>query len=192
MAALVRQAGGDFLDAPMTRLAKQAHEGTLNLLVGGDPAVLAKVRPVLASFTENVDHVGPQGFGHRMKLLHNFVSIGCMAILAEAAAQAADAGVDPKIFVDMLAKGGGAGIALQRMAPFMLEGESEQVAFALSNALKDIDYYRTMAGETGATRHIADGVHATIASAVERGHGQSYVPELIALLRQGAPSGSAG
>lgn len=186
MASLVHAAGGAFLDAPMTRLAKQAHDGTLNLLVGGEAAVLAKVRPILAAFTENVDHVGPIGFGHRMKLLHNFVSIGCMTIIAEAAAQAADAGVDPKIFVDMLAKGGGAGVALQRMAPYVLEGQAEQVAFALSNAAKDIDYYRTMSAEAGATKNAADGVHATLAAAVEAGRGQDYVPELIRFLRHQA------
>ena len=35
MAALVETAGGRFIDAPMTRTAKHAHEGKLNLLVGG-------------------------------------------------------------------------------------------------------------------------------------------------------------
>jgi 3-hydroxyisobutyrate dehydrogenase-like beta-hydroxyacid dehydrogenase len=34
MAAKVEAAGGRFIDAPMTRTAQHAHEGTLNLLVG--------------------------------------------------------------------------------------------------------------------------------------------------------------
>lgn len=188
MASLVVAAGGAFLDAPMTRLAKQAHEGTLNLLVGGEAAVLEKVRPVLASFTENIDHVGPVGFGHRMKLLHNFVSLGCMALIAEAAAQATDAGIDPHAFVEMLAKGGGGGIALQRIAPFVLNGETEQVAFTLHNATKDIDYYRLMAAEAGAAKTIADSVHASLAGAVRHGQGNAYVPELVRHLRQAPPT----
>ncbi|MDA9672645.1 NAD(P)-dependent oxidoreductase, partial [Alphaproteobacteria bacterium] len=87
MASLVTAAGGYFLDAPMTRLAKQAHEGTLNIIVGGEAEILEAARPVLDTFTENIDHVGGVGFGHRMKLLHNYVSIGHMTLLAEAAAQ---------------------------------------------------------------------------------------------------------
>src|SRR5581483_8506370 len=114
MAAAVEAAGGRFLDAPMTRTAKHAEEGKLNLLVGGDEADLRRVSPVLASFTEGVEHVGPVSLGHRLKLLHNYVSIGFMALLGEAAAQAVDAGVDPAIFIDVLAKGGGAGVALER------------------------------------------------------------------------------
>ena len=35
MAALVKARGGKFVDAPMTRTAQHAHEGRLNLLVGG-------------------------------------------------------------------------------------------------------------------------------------------------------------
>lgn len=186
MAEAVRKAGGEFLDAPMTRLAKQAHEGTLNLLVGGDEAVLAKVRPVLASFTENVAHVGPTGFGHRMKLLHNFVSIGSMALLAEAAAHAADAGVDPHVFVDVLAKGGGAGVALERMRPMITAGDSSNVPFSIDNARKDIDYYRTMASGSGASTAIADGVAGVILPAVKEGHGRGYTPDLLRFLRRKA------
>ena len=55
MGDAVQAAGGAYLDAPMTRTAKHAHDGALNLLVGGDAAVLEKVRPVLASFTDTVD-----------------------------------------------------------------------------------------------------------------------------------------
>jgi 3-hydroxyisobutyrate dehydrogenase-like beta-hydroxyacid dehydrogenase len=188
MAEAVTKAGGEFLDAPMTRLAKQAHEGTLNLLVGGDEAVLAKVRPVLASFTENVAHVGPIGFGHRMKLLHNFVSIGCMALLAEAAAHAADAGVDPNVFVDVLAKGGGAGVALERMRPMITAGDSSNVPFSIDNARKDIDYYRAMAGGFGASTAIADGVAGVILPAVKEGNGRAYTPDLLRFLRRKAPA----
>lgn len=181
MAALVEAAGGAFLDAPMTRLAPQARAGTLNLLVGGEAAVLERVRPVLACFAESIEHVGPAGFGHRLKLLHNFVSIGFMSVLAEAAAQAAAAGVDPATFVDVLAKGGGGGLALQRLSPQILDGDGSNVPFAIANAIKDIDYYRTMTASAGGATTIADGVSAAITAVVQAGHGDAFVPELARL-----------
>ena len=107
LARAVQAAGGRFLDAPMTRTPKEAAEGRLNLLVGGDATVLAACRPILACFAENIIHAGPVGAGHRMKLLHNYVSLGSVALLAEAAACAAGAGVDTKAFVEALAAGGG-------------------------------------------------------------------------------------
>lgn len=184
MGALVQAAGGDFIDAPMTRTAKHAHEGTLNLLVGGDAEVLARVRPVLASFTEAVEHVGALGNGHRMKLLHNYVSVGFMTLLAEAAAQATDAGVDPGRFVEVLASGGGASVALDRMAPFITSGSRDALPFFISNGLKDIDYYCAMSEQAGAQKHIADGIRTAISGAVDAGHGQDYLPELSRIFRK--------
>jgi 3-hydroxyisobutyrate dehydrogenase len=184
MAALVAAAGGRFLDAPMTRLAKQAHEGTLNILVGGTADTLEAARPMLNTFTENIDHVGGVGFGHRMKLLHNYVSIGHMSLLAEAAAQAAEAGVDAQVFIDVLAKGGGASAALERLRKCILTGEASDVPFTISNAIKDIDYYREMVSNGAGSRAVADGVSAAIGATVEAGHGDAYLPELTQLFRR--------
>ena len=70
MAEAVAATGAEFLDAAMTRLPPQARAGTLNLLIGGDPALLERVRPVLDTFSENITHIGDVGSGHLMKLLH--------------------------------------------------------------------------------------------------------------------------
>lgn len=86
MAARVTEAGGLFVDAPMTRTAKEAHEGRLNLLVGAEPDLFARILPLLETFAENITRVGATGAGHSMKLLHNFVSLGTIALLSEAAA----------------------------------------------------------------------------------------------------------
>ena len=48
MAAMVQAAGGRFIDSPMTRTPKEAAEGRLNLLVGGDKALFDECRPLLA------------------------------------------------------------------------------------------------------------------------------------------------
>ncbi|QCO54418.1 NAD(P)-dependent oxidoreductase [Pseudorhodobacter turbinis] len=184
MAKAVKAAGGEFIDAPMTRTAKFAHEGKLNLLIGGDLAVLERVRPILASFTEAVVHVGGISAGHRMKLLHNYVSVGFMSLLAEAAAQSADAGIDPQSFVDVLAGGGGASIALDRLAPFITDGSRDALPFAISNALKDIDYFRTMSTEAGAQHTIADGVYHALSDVVDSGAGEAYLPELVRVFRK--------
>ncbi len=183
MAEKVERAGGAFIDAPMTRLATHAEAGTLNLLVGGDAATLECVRPVLASFTESILHVGPVGSGHRMKLLHNFVSLGSMALIAEAAAQAANAGVAASTFIEVLASGGGAGAALERLRSSIVAGDPSDVPFALGNAQKDIDYYRMMVQETGGSRAIADGVSSALDAVVDDASRTSYIPELVRLFR---------
>jgi 3-hydroxyisobutyrate dehydrogenase-like beta-hydroxyacid dehydrogenase len=188
MAQAVHAAGGRFLDAPMTRTPKEAAEGRLNLLVGGDAALFAECRPLLACFAENITHVGPVGAGHTMKLLHNYVSLGFIALLSEAAACAQRAGVAPAVLVDVLAKGGGGSVALERLKPYLLDRDTASLRFAMANAQKDIDYYQTMARDAGAVAEIADAVLRTYAQAATEGGPQAQAIELSALL---AARGSA-
>ena len=184
MAQAVQSRGGHFIDAPMTRTAQHAREGRLNLLVGGDAAVLDRVMPVLRCFAENVTHAGPVGAGHRLKLLHNFVSLGSIALLAEAAAGAERGGIEPGLFVDVLAAGGGAGIALERLKPFLLERDSSGLQFFMANALKDLRYYVQMADDTPAVHRIGDAVSETFDAAVQQAGPRTMVPELAALLAE--------
>lgn len=184
MGALAHAAGARYLDAPMTRTAQAAHEGRLNLLVGGDPAVLAEMRPLLGAFAEGIAHVGPLGAGHRMKLLHNYVSVGFMAVLAEAAAQAQDAGIAAADLVAVLQAGGGAGVALDRMVPFLTRGDREAMPFSIANAAKDLDYYVQMADEADAVATAARGIRQLLADAAGSGAGEAMLPELAELARR--------
>ncbi|MGJ7506057.1 NAD(P)-dependent oxidoreductase [Variovorax sp. GT1P44] len=181
MAQAVQAAGGRFLDSPMTRTPKEAAEGRLNLLVGGDAALLEVCRPLLQCFAENISHMGPVGAGHSMKLLHNYVSLGMVTLLSEAAACAVRSKVAPEAFVDVLAKGGGGGIALERLKPFLLAGDSSGLRFSIANARKDLDYYNTMAADAGSHKDVAAAVLATLALALERAP-EALVPELPSIL----------
>ena len=182
MAMLVSKAGGLFIDAPMTRTAQHAREGRLNLLIGGDEAVLDKVMPVLRCFAENITHAGPIGAGHRLKLVHNFVSLGCVALISEAAACAVRGGIRPSIFVDVLAGGGGAGVALDRLKPYILERDGSGLQFYMSNALKDLRYYVQMAEDASAVHRISDAIADTFDAAVRKSGAHTMLPELVSLL----------
>lgn len=182
VAALVMAQGGQFLDSPMTRTPKEAAEGRLNLLVGGDAALFERCRPILACFAENIVHTGPIGSGHRMKLLHNYVSLGTVTLLAEAAACAQRAGVDASTFVEVLSKGGGWGAALDRLKPMLISGDTSGLRFSMSNALKDLSYYNQMASDTHADHTVAQAVKNTLETACREGDPNALVPELITLL----------
>ena len=182
MAQAVQAAGSRFLDSPMTRTPKEAAEGRLNLLVGGDADLLQECRAVLECFAENITHVGPVGAGHSMKLLHNYVSLGMVTLLAEAGACAARNGVAPAAFVDVLAKGGGGGIALERIKPYLLAQNPSGLRFSIANARTDLDYYNAMASDAGSPKDLAAAVLRTLQDAVAQGKGESFVPELVSIL----------
>ena len=182
VARAVEAAGGQFLDAPMTRTPKEAAEGRLNLLVGGDAALFAICKPILECFAENITHAGPVGAGHRMKLLHNYVSLGTVALLAEAAASAQVAGIDAATFVNVLATGGGWGAALERLKPFLATGDTSGLRFSIANAKKDLSYYNAMATDSQVDKTIAQAVLQTLDQAAELATPQTLMPELIPMI----------
>lgn len=180
VAAAVREAGGHFLDAPMTRTPKEAAEGRLNLLVGAEPDLFSAMQPLLSAFAENIFHAGHEaGAGHTLKLLHNYVSLGTVTLIAEAAASAGRAGIAPEVLVDVLRKGGGHGAALDRLSPYLLEGDSSPMRFSIANARKDLSYYVAMADSLGAAHAVADGVLADLDGLVEAGHGNDHLPLVV-------------
>jgi 3-hydroxyisobutyrate dehydrogenase-like beta-hydroxyacid dehydrogenase len=182
IARQVEAAGARFLDAPMTRTPKEAMEGRLNLIVGGNRALFDECVPLLQSFAENITFAGPVGSGHTLKLLHNFVSLGFSTVLAEAAACADKAGIESAVLVDVLAKGGGAGVILQRLQPYILARDSSGFRFSISNAHKDLSYYTAMAGDLHAAHECANGVLKTLEDARAGGHAQAPMPQLVTIL----------
>lgn len=186
VAATLAQQGVRFMDAAMTRTPNEAMQGRLNLLIGSEAALLEEVRPLLSTFAENIVHAGGVSAGHSMKLLHNFVSLGSVTLLAEAAACARRSGIDDAVFVEVLEKGGGWGAALERLKPYLLRGETSGLRFSMGNALKDLGYYADMAQQTGSHDAAAQAMQATLAAACQAVDPQTLLPELVGQLAQGA------
>ena len=116
---------------------------------------------------------------HRMKLLHNYVSLGSVTLLAEAAACAQRAGVNAQTFVDVLTMGGGWGAALDRLKPFLANHDTSGLRFSMANALKDLSYYNEMALNTDADRTVALAIQQTLQTACAEGDPQALMPEIV-------------
>lgn len=181
VAARVASAGGRFMDAAMTRTPKEAAEGRLNLIVGAPTALFDDMLPLLQGFAENIAHVGEVGAGHTLKLLHNFVSLGFSAVLAEATAASRKAGISDAALLEVLSAGGGGGVVLERLRPYIADNDPSGFRFTVANASKDLGYYHTMTHELGVERGVAGAIHALYSSIDDS---TLAVPELISVLEQ--------
>jgi 3-hydroxyisobutyrate dehydrogenase-like beta-hydroxyacid dehydrogenase len=86
--------GVDVLDAALTGGVRGAEAGEVNLLVGGDPRVLDRIRPLLEPWTAAVHHLGPLGCGQVGKTANNLVHWAQISAITEALELARRAGVD--------------------------------------------------------------------------------------------------
>ncbi|MEZ5801708.1 MAG: NAD(P)-dependent oxidoreductase [Nitratireductor sp.] len=171
----------DLYRRSMTRTRRKPREGRLNLIVGGSEDDFNDALPLMRCFAENIFHAGPV-FGHKLKLLHNYVSLGFSAVLAEAAACANRGGIAPANFLDVLARGGGAGVVLDRLKPFILDGDVSGMRFSIANAHKDTGYYVAMAEALDAEAKTARAVRDLYGDAEASGQGNAFVPEIARLL----------
>ncbi|HEY1306526.1 MAG TPA: NAD(P)-dependent oxidoreductase [Vicinamibacterales bacterium] len=96
LAARASELGATMLDAPVSGGDIGAINGTLSIMVGGDAAAFARVKPILDVMgnPEKVVRVGEAGAGQLCKLCNQMVIGGTLAVVAEALALARKAGVD--------------------------------------------------------------------------------------------------
>jgi 3-hydroxyisobutyrate dehydrogenase len=73
LGALLKKKGIHMLDSPVSGAKAKAADGTLALMVGGDAALLERVRPVLSSMGSEIFHCGGLGAGHATKALNNYL-----------------------------------------------------------------------------------------------------------------------
>jgi 3-hydroxyisobutyrate dehydrogenase-like beta-hydroxyacid dehydrogenase len=178
LAAELGPKGVSFVDAPLSRTPKDAWEGTLDVMVGGDAEAVKRAKPVLESFAGRVVETGPVGTGHTMKLLNNFLSMGYAALYSEALMVGAKAGLSLAVF-DSVISGGRMDCGFyQTFRKYVIERDRNAHRFTLSNALKDMSYLAGFAQTLGVANPVGAAVRNSFAQAVATGHGEDYVPML--------------
>ena len=87
--------GAQYLDAPVSGGERGAIDGTLAIMVGGDPATFERHRHLFAPLGRAV-HVGPAGSGQLAKLANQSIVANTIATVAEALLLAERGGADPR------------------------------------------------------------------------------------------------
>jgi 2-hydroxy-3-oxopropionate reductase len=116
------QAGGTFLDCPVSGGPQGARNGTLTLMIGGPGSALEEVRPVLESIGKTITHVGDTGSGQLCKSCNQLLIVSTLMGVAEAVALCRKAGVDPMVMREALLGGSARSFVLESHAKRLVEG----------------------------------------------------------------------
>ncbi len=94
------------VDAPISGGALRARDGTLTIMVSGDPGAIEMARPMLEAASTKLVHIGDKpGQAQMMKLVNNIISAGNFAIAAEAMVLGAKAGLNPETMLEVINTG---------------------------------------------------------------------------------------
>ena len=181
--------GCGMVDSPLGRTPKEAEAGKLSTFIGGDPAHVAAVRPIIETYTDTIIEAGALGAGHTLKLVNNFISIGTCAVIAEAIATASKLGVDLPTLAAVVSSGGANSAMFQMMAPWFLEGDDSRLRGPLRIAGKDLRFFNKLADGVGAPVPVAAAINQLLAQVNAAGHRERFMPALPGVLASmaGAP-----
>jgi 3-hydroxyisobutyrate dehydrogenase-like beta-hydroxyacid dehydrogenase len=172
--------GVAFVDAPLARTPVEAEQGRLNTMVGAEPAMFERLKPVLAAYCENIVHAGPPGHGLVLKLINNFIAQAICTATAEACAVAAKSGLSIKKLHELVSAGAVNSGLFQLIVGKMLEsGDLTGLKFTLSNAAKDLRYYTHFTESLILPSILGEAVHQSLVTANALGFGEKYVPSLV-------------
>ena len=102
-AAILRAAGIDYVDSPVSGLKFRAEEGTLASMTAGSDEACERARPLIESYSRVMYRVGSMaGQGQRMKVVNNALYISSLVTTAEALAYGHKGGLDTAGMLDVI------------------------------------------------------------------------------------------
>ncbi len=181
--ALMRAAGGDFLDAPVSGGVEGAKNGKLSIMVGGDADTLGRVRPVLEAYAARISHMGATGAGQNTKAVNQVLVAGIAQGVCEGLALGEAMGLDPAVLLPTLLSGAAGCWFLDKRGATMLRSEFSG-GFKLSLLHKDLNIVRALAVGAGTDRSVIEKSLADYALLMAQGHGDEEISALIRLKRR--------
>jgi 3-hydroxyisobutyrate dehydrogenase-like beta-hydroxyacid dehydrogenase len=172
VAACMQENGIHMLEAPVSGGTARAAEGTIVIMVGGDPTVFEQNLPLLRSFSSEVIHLGEIGYGSTAKLINNMLAFCNAAAAAEALMIGKRSGIDMKKLDAVIRNASGMSAGYASLSTKTLAGDF-RASFALDLAHKDLRLALELADELGVPGLIAPQVMSLMRMARGMGLGSS-------------------
>ncbi len=173
----------EFLDAPVTGSKTQAASGELSFIVGGEAVTLEKARPVLATMSKAITHLGLTGSGALLKLINNFVCGVQIASLAEALAMIERSGLDRVKALEILTNGAPGSPLVKAVSGRMTQPEAAP-NFLLRLMAKDLGYAIEEGGKLSVELVTATAALEDFQRAIATGHGEKDIAAVIEPFRR--------
>ena len=178
LADICQQRGIEMLDSPVS-----GRIPNMTMMVGGDPAVFEKHRPVLETMGKDVIYVGETASGCTAKLVTQYLGYSNFVAGVEGMLIGAKAGLDMDILAKLIPISASASGVMNRSLEVLLDG-----TFASNGTLdivaKDLHLACQLARDVQAPSRIGDIVDDVLQRAQAQGWGQEGFPAVAKVLEQ--------
>ena len=168
---LTKQKGAQSLEACMASSITQAREGSLYLMLGGEPAVFERAKPILEKLASSMRYVGKAGEAAKVKALVNMVMNINTAGLAEGLGLGAALGLDLAMLREVFAQTGARSGVLQTDGEDM-QNREHSCFFSAAHAAKDSGIALKLAKEAGLNLPLAAATFKQYRRMIDEGLGE--------------------
>ena len=171
--------GVAMVDAPVSGAEWGAKAAELVFMVGGAPADLERVRPLLERMGKAVFHVGGLGAGHAMKCLNNLITSVNLLALSEGLVMGKRYGLDPEAMVDVLNVSTGMSWVAQTHIRQRVISRRFDDPFKLALMVKDIGIAMALARATATPAPLSEQAERMWREAAAAASPDASVSELV-------------
>jgi 3-hydroxyisobutyrate dehydrogenase len=168
---VVAAAGASAIEACMASSITQARQGTLFLILAGEPSVIQEMEPLLAAISSARRNVGPTGRAAQVKAHVNMVMNINTAGLAEGLALGDALGLDLDTLREIFAQTGANSRVLETDGADMQNREHD-CYFSAAHAAKDSGIAVELAEKTGVRVPLARATLAQYSLMIDQGLGE--------------------
>lgn len=189
VAALAKEAGYAFADAPVSGGTAAADAGTLAFMVGCDEGDFARVEPALAPMSRITIRAGDHGAGQAAKICNNMLLGISMIGTCEAVALAEKLGLDPERFFEIASKSSGQCWSVSNYYPWpgpvpaAPSNRNYDGGFATAMMLKDLKLAQDAAAKAGASTPLGAQSEALFQLFDRLGYGGRDFSAILQMLR---------
>ncbi len=178
LAEICKQRGIEMLDSPVS-----GRIPNMTMMVGGDPAVFEKHRPVLETMGKDVIYVGETASGCTAKLVTQYMGYSNFVAGVEGMLIGAKAGLDMDILAKLIPISASASSTMNRSVEVLLDGTFGSSG-SLNIVAKDLHLACLLARDVQAPSRIGDIVDDVLQRAQAQGWGQEGYPAAARILEQ--------
>jgi 3-hydroxyisobutyrate dehydrogenase len=170
------------IDAPVSGGSEGAQNGTLAIMVGGEPMDVQRAMPVLKAMGKTITHVGPIGAGQITKAINQIIIAGTYLSVAEGMVLGMKAGLDMQKVIQAI-KGGAAGSWVLNNRAVNMVNNDYPLGFRVRLHHKDMRIALEAAKELGVTMPAAALVDQIENGLLGRGYGDEDISAIARIVR---------
>jgi 3-hydroxyisobutyrate dehydrogenase/2-hydroxy-3-oxopropionate reductase len=179
--AALAEKGAHYLDVPCTGSTPGANAGTLTFMVGGDQAILDKIRPWMEAMGKKIYYCGGPGMGLQAKLSQNLILSNMLQAFNEGMVLATKGGVDPKLMLEVLTNSAAKSGLIDFKAPYVFRRDFSP-QFSVKWMDKDIGLMLESGKELNVPLPLTGLTRQMFQAAIATGHGEEDICSTIKVL----------